>query len=57
MCDDIIIRLEREALREPHEPIWMDAIDEILRLREAVLVLTRETEDSEYVAGADRRQG
>lgn len=33
---DIIERLRIESRREPHEPIWRDAIDEIEALREAV---------------------
>lgn len=31
---DIIERLRIESRREPHEPIWRDAIDEIEALRE-----------------------
>lgn len=30
---DIIERLRIESRREPHEPIWLDAIDEIEALR------------------------
>lgn len=30
---DIIDRLRIEANREPHEPVWVDAIIEITRLR------------------------
>ena len=33
---DIIDRLRIEAKREPHEPIWRDAITEIERLRGAI---------------------
>lgn len=32
---DIIDRLSIEARKEPHEPIWRDAIAEIARLRAA----------------------
>ena len=34
--DDIIERLRIESRREPHEPIWRDAIDEIEALRAEV---------------------
>lgn len=30
---DIINRLQTEAIREPHEPIWFDAIIEIQKFR------------------------
>ena len=33
---DIIERLRIESRREPHEPIWRDAIDEIEALRGAL---------------------
>ena len=33
---DIIERLRIESRREPHEPIWRDAIDEIEALRAEV---------------------
>ena len=33
---DIIERLRIESRREPHEPIWRDAIDEIESLRGAL---------------------
>lgn len=33
---NIIERLHIEARREPHEPIWRDAIDEIKALRAEV---------------------
>ena len=35
---DIIERLRIESRREPHEPIWRDAIDEIKALRGKDLV-------------------
>lgn len=35
---DIIERLRIESRREPHEPIWRDAIDEIEALRVEVAV-------------------
>ena len=37
---DIIERLRIESRREPHEPIWRDAIDEIEALRAEVERLT-----------------
>jgi folylpolyglutamate synthase/dihydropteroate synthase len=39
---DIIERLRIESRREPHEPIWRDAIDEIEALRAEVTALQRE---------------
>jgi chromosome segregation ATPase len=39
---DIIERLRIESRREPHEPIWRDAIDEIEALREALAALKAE---------------
>jgi hypothetical protein len=33
---DIIERLRIESRREPHEPIWRDAVDEIEALRAEV---------------------
>lgn len=41
---DIIERLRIESRREPHEPIWRDAIDEIEALRAEVDVLKAENE-------------
>lgn len=38
---DIIERLRIESRREPHEPIWRDAIDEIEALRAEVERLNR----------------
>ena len=38
---DIIERLRIESRREPHEPIWRDAIDEIEALRAEVERLSR----------------
>ena len=33
---DIVAKLKIEARREPHEPIWREAIAEIERLRSAI---------------------
>lgn len=44
--DDITTRLQREAQREPHEPIWLDAIAEIERLRRALRGMLHLEEES-----------
>jgi len=36
---DILYRLRIEASREPYEPIWREAMDEIQRLRKAINVI------------------
>ena len=54
--DDIVFRLEREAAREPNEPIWRDAAMEIKALRHAVETLLGETEDSDYMSAAEQRE-
>lgn len=41
---DIIERLRIESRREPHEPIWRDAIDEIEALRAEVDVASVQPE-------------
>ena len=41
---DIIGRLRIESRREPHEPIWRDAIDEIEALRAEVESLRTDAE-------------
>ena len=45
---DIIERLRIESRREPHEPIWRDAIDEIEALREALALLPDEHDMIEH---------
>lgn len=45
--EDILIRLQREQKREPHEPIWRDAGLEIERLRADVARLNEETDRSD----------
>lgn len=54
--DDIVLRLEREAARETHEPIWRDAANEIKILRHAVATLLGDTEDSDYMSAAEQRE-
>ena len=55
---DIIERLRIESRREPHEPIWRDAIDEIEALRAEVGRLRADLADllealQEIVSAAD----
>lgn len=54
--EDIVLRLEREAARETHEPIWRDAANEIKTLRHAVATLLGDTEDSDYMSAAEQRE-
>lgn len=54
--DDIVFRLEREAERESHEPIWRDAVLEIKTLRHALLTMLGETDDSDYMSGKEQRE-
>lgn len=54
--DDIVFRLEREAAREPNEPIWRDAAMEIKALRHAVETLLGDTDDSTYMSRLEQRE-
>ena len=53
--DDIVFRLEREAAREPNEPIWRDAAMEIKALRHALKTLLGDTEDSDYMTWKEQQ--
>jgi len=46
---DIIERLRIESRREPHEPIWRDAIDEIVALRAEVERLRTDLMESDEI--------